>query len=522
METSTNKGNDVSSSTVIPSGAQNSITLALWASRNYYVEDFLVPAEAGVVCAATFNRALAYLVSIGGGVLHLLDKVYDVTDQPVTLSGQNAVIPLPYVAINSQNIVIKISGSTNIQAFSPPVPNKGSVIYCGSSGSVSSGIRSSVIGYGSASHSAILWSALTVELENITVRVEVGSGMVPIDLYAVSNAILNNVTASINADPGSIPQSTDPDFVGIKLPASGNFGVVKVQKTYITGFYDGMWFAEHADVDVLIQNCVYALHAPDSWSHLVVFRQVTTQGCSYSVRSSAIPGDAYTNSVCGYISIERDPQFPFMDDFYVDAGCELRGMLSYVVAAAPESGISSSGPGEFQLVARSIPLSQYEQGVFIEETSEDISLNPKAWFTIIVPQALTRAINISLADGQNVGQRIRVYSYYAEAVSLVTIASMYFPDNSSSNSYTMSGGSGSVSYIELLWDSNSWLVNVVGNAVTQTLRTLGYTVGSLPTGSQGMRAYVTDAASPSFLSVLVGGGSTVCPAFYNGTSWVAG
>lgn len=522
MKCSVNRGDDVSSSTVVPLGAQNPITLASWASRNYYVEDFLVPAESGVVCAATFNRALAHLVSIGGGVLHLLDKVYNVTDQPVTIGGQNAVIPLPYVAINSQNIVIKISGSTNIQAFSPPVPNKGSIIYCGSSGSVSSGIHSSVIGYGSASHSTILWSAITVELENITVRVEAGSGMVPIDLYAVSNAMLSNVTASINADPGSIPQPTDLNFVGIKLPASGNFGVVKVQKTYVTGFYDGIWFSEHADLDVFLQNCVYALHAPDSWSHLVVFRQVTTQGCSYSVRSSAVPGEAYTNSICGYISIERDPQFPFIDDFYVDAGCELRGMLSYVVAAAPESGISSSGQGEFQLVAHSIPLSQYEQGVFVEQTSEDISINLKAWFTILIPQALTRAVNISLANGQNVGQRIRAYSYYAETVNIVTLASMYFPDNSSSNSYTMSGGAGSVSYIELLWDSNSWLVNVVGNAITQTLRTLGYTVENLPTGSQGLRAYVTDADSPSFLSVLVGGGSTICPAFYNGTSWVAG
>lgn len=48
-----------------------------------------------------------------------------------------------------------------------------------------------------------------------------------------------------------------------------------------------------------------------------------------------------------------------------------------------------------------------------------------------------------------------------------------------------------------------------------------YTVATLPSGVQGMRAVVTDATSPTFLGALTGGGSTVCPALYNGSSWVA-
>ena len=50
----------------------------------------------------------------------------------------------------------------------------------------------------------------------------------------------------------------------------------------------------------------------------------------------------------------------------------------------------------------------------------------------------------------------------------------------------------------------------------------GYTVGTLPTGTLGMRTYVTDALAPTFLGVLVGGGAIKAPAFYNGTAWVAG
>lgn len=517
-----NSANDISLSTVVALGTQNPINMASRSARNYYVEDFLLPSDDGVVSARTFNHALSYIASIGGGVLHLLDKLYDVTDTPITSGGQNAVIPLPYTGINSENIVIKICGTTSIQAYSPPVPSSGSIICCSTPGSVANGIQSSVIGYGAASHSTISWNAITIELENITIRVEAESGMVPVDLYAVSNAILTNVTVSINAPPGSIPQAKNTAFVGVKLPASGNFGIVKVQKTYIIGFYDGMWFSEHADLDVFFQNCTYALHAPDSWSHIAIFRQVTTQGCSYSIRSSAAQGAAYTNSICGWMSIERDPELPFVADFYVDEGCELRGSISYVIAASPDSGISHSGLGSFYLVTHSIPLSQYQQDILVEQTSNDRSINPNAWLTIVVPQALANNITVTIANAVSVGQRVRIYSFYAKTVMVSTIANMYFPDNSNTTEYEMLGGFGSAAYVELLWDNNSWLVNIAGNVITQTVRTLGYTVATLPAGSEGMRAYVTDAISPSFQGVLVGGGGTICPAFYNGAAWVAG
>jgi hypothetical protein len=55
-----------------------------------------------------------------------------------------------------------------------------------------------------------------------------------------------------------------------------------------------------------------------------------------------------------------------------------------------------------------------------------------------------------------------------------------------------------------------------------TVNTAGYTVGTLPAGTIGMTAYVTDATAPTFLGALVGSGSTVTPVFYNGAAWVAG
>jgi hypothetical protein len=47
-------------------------------------------------------------------------------------------------------------------------------------------------------------------------------------------------------------------------------------------------------------------------------------------------------------------------------------------------------------------------------------------------------------------------------------------------------------------------------------------LGKCDAANLGQRSAVSDAAQPSFLGKLVGGGSTVAPAFCNGSAWVAG
>jgi len=49
-----------------------------------------------------------------------------------------------------------------------------------------------------------------------------------------------------------------------------------------------------------------------------------------------------------------------------------------------------------------------------------------------------------------------------------------------------------------------------------------FTVATLPTPASGVAyATVTDAMTPTYLGVLVGGGAIVTPVFYNGTTWVS-
>jgi len=51
-------------------------------------------------------------------------------------------------------------------------------------------------------------------------------------------------------------------------------------------------------------------------------------------------------------------------------------------------------------------------------------------------------------------------------------------------------------------------------------RLKGYTVATLPAGTVGDSAYVTDALAPVFLGAAAGGGAITCTVFYNGANWV--
>ena len=58
-------------------------------------------------------------------------------------------------------------------------------------------------------------------------------------------------------------------------------------------------------------------------------------------------------------------------------------------------------------------------------------------------------------------------------------------------------------------------------SATTTISTGSYTVATLPAGTVGQRAFVTDATAPTFLTALTGGGGVRCPVFRNATVWVS-
>lgn len=67
-----------------------------------------------------------------------------------------------------------------------------------------------------------------------------------------------------------------------------------------------------------------------------------------------------------------------------------------------------------------------------------------------------------------------------------------------------------------------WSATGVQDAGAAACPAGGFTVATLPAGTIGEKAYVTDATSCTFLGALTGGGSAFCPVIYNGSAWVGG
>ena len=64
-------------------------------------------------------------------------------------------------------------------------------------------------------------------------------------------------------------------------------------------------------------------------------------------------------------------------------------------------------------------------------------------------------------------------------------------------------------------------LSTTGLAVVGVMRTSGYTVATLPAGTVGDRAYVTNAVAPTYNGALTGGGTVIIPVFRNAAVWVS-
>lgn len=413
---------------------------------------------------AAFRAAIAYLVNRGGGTLWLPRAHYVLSSEFDTSTGQNSLLPLPSLVNGTNELVpIRIVGESCVSAFGPPNPTTGVVISTPNTASTSNGIIPSIIGYGSAS-STITWTMLTLQIENVAFKVPANSGITAIDAYACANCILQNVSVVVDESPSDITAPTVTTFTAIKLPGTGCYGVVKAKNVYVSGFYYGIQHSEHADIEALINLCVYALYIPDSYSHLAKYK-VTTQQCSYSVRCSAQASSSFgfANSVFGTLDIERDPNFQFAADFFIDPGAILNGTLFYNVAADPQSLYSVWGSGTFNVAVQNVAYHSLT-------VTGDATVNPNGLFYPVIPNDLTAAATLTIRQGLVKGQRIRVYGYYdydIQVNSIVTTGSpaFYFPDNSKSYGYTIPSGEGGPQYIELTWNGQDWFVITEGKKV---------------------------------------------------------
>lgn len=131
-------------------------------------------------------------------------------------------------------------------------------------------------------------------------------------------------------------------------------------------------------------------------------------------------------------------------------------------------------------------------------TTEDLLVMETAW------NSPSGNKNIVWKDGTGVMGRISVD--YTTPNSTMSFGSLY---NSGYNA------------TDLMTLSSTGLAVTGAISATTTIKTGGYTVGTLPAGVTGDRAYVTDATTPTYLGALTGGGAVVCPVFKNASAWIS-
>ena len=78
---------------------------------------------------------------------------------------------------------------------------------------------------------------------------------------------------------------------------------------------------------------------------------------------------------------------------------------------------------------------------------------------------------------------------------------------------TVKAGTTTLAECARMWDNGAF-------SVARTISTGGYTVATLPAGTVGQRAYVTDALAPAYGVAVAGGGAVTIPVFYNGAAWI--
>jgi hypothetical protein len=113
----------------------------------------------------------------------------------------------------------------------------------------------------------------------------------------------------------------------------------------------------------------------------------------------------------------------------------------------------------------------------------------------------------------------------------ITATPFSFANDAPTNAFYMSSSGGLTvgwNAIGVPTDAGAGNLLVVGTTTSTgkfiagaAVKLKGYTVTTLPTGTVGDTAYVTDALAPTFLTTLVGGGTVTTTCFYNGTNWVA-
>jgi len=277
---------------------------------------------------------------------------------------------------------------------------------------------------------------------------------------------------------------------------------------------DGMTVSYHTGVQCavdynIIQNCHFQFNRTNGIFFSYVDKHLYIDKCDFSgngqYNNGQQPGGSYVDPVLGYdrtpptnvalmasgIKINDSDNF-YNGGFIFDVSitnCEGE-LVACGLHLAARSGIGALQFLRIQNVSfYSSPQFPYSGGNNAAIIFLDVSYLDNSLFSQIYPQACDY---IDFNSG-------------TPPASTATVNSNLFLDNNISSNATAKN-----------------LQTFLTYQFPHPISTTGYTVATLPTGTVGVRAYVTDANATTFNSVVAGGGTNVVPVFYNGSNWVIG
>lgn len=150
--------------------------------------------------------------------------------------------------------------------------------------------------------------------------------------------------------------------------------------------------------------------------------------------------------------------------------------------------------------------------------------NPDIKAIIISATTTTNAVGMKFNNGggnyyigssNSTGGRLFGGGAYSLSIGSESAVPLVFATNNTMR-LSIDGSTGAASF-----GSNSVSM---GALTATTTKTSVYTVATLPTGSDGLRAFVSDATATTFASTVVGGGTNHVPVYYDGgsSSWKVG
>lgn len=129
----------------------------------------------------------------------------------------------------------------------------------------------------------------------------------------------------------------------------------------------------------------------------------------------------------------------------------------------------------------------------------------------------------NITDAAGIGQNSTSFGWSTNAIGYAAVFENLDATNSLRNGLLVKVASSDTATAFAVESNSIRRFSVLSNGSSifnGTARLKGYTVATLPAGTQGDMAFATDLLTPGFLVVAVGGGTIVGPVFYNGTNWV--